>query len=235
MTTASDNAMDRLELAAETEIITGEKVVNEFARVTQYLTWPFLWLVFHLFYKLRIGGREHFREVEDPFVIVANHVDFYHSFAFRLILGPLTTHLPLRFMAVTRFDWRSLNFLSSIGVIAFVYSLFGVFTVTPGLGMERNLRKAREIIEAGGNIVIYPEGKVNVSGGVGPFKNGAAALVRQTGVKVVPVSFRLGAHRLWRRALEVNVGAPIAVDKSLSVEKITEVFREKVKGLYGRQ
>ena len=78
-----------------------------------------------------------------------------------------------------------------------------------------------------------PEGKVNVLGGVGPFKNGAAALVRQTGVKVVPVSFRLGARRLWRRALEVNVGAPITVDKSLSVEKITEVFRERVKGLYG--
>lgn len=232
MSTIVDNIDDVLELPYEGNLISQERLVNEFARITQYATWPFIFLLFHFFYRLDIQGQENFRLMKRPFLIISNHVDYYHSFAFRLVLGAITPNLPLRFMAVTKFDWSSLNFLASIGVVDFIYSLFGVFTVTPGLGIDHNIKKAKDIIKAEGNIVIYPEGKINTLGGVGPFKKGAAVLVKEMGVKAIPVAFRLGKRCMWWRELDIRVGKPIAVSRNESVEKITEQFRGEVVRLY---
>jgi|GEM_PF-816091 len=235
MSAIVDNIADSFDLPIEGRQISQQRIVNEFARLTQYATWPIIHLVYNFFYRLEIRGRENFSQLSGPFVIVANHVDFYHSFVFRLVLGPITPHLPLRFMAVTKFEWTSLNFLASIGIIDFVYSLFGVFTIVPGLGIDRNLKKAREIVKAEGNIVIYPEGKINASGGIGQFKNGAAVLVKETGVPAIPVSFRLGRRNYWWRDLTVNVGKPLRIDRNNSVKKITETFHKEVEGLYERR
>ena len=234
-TTIADNIADSFGLPIQTRgsLITQETIINEFARLTQYITWPLLAILFHVFYDLRIKGRENFRSLNEVFMIVANHVDFYHSFAFRLVLGLLTPHLPLRFMAVTKFEWRSLNFLHTIGIIDFIYSLFGVFTVVPGLGINNNLKKAKNIIKARGNVVIYPEGKINTTGQIGSFKKGAAVLFQQTGVKIVPVSFRLGRRNFWWRELSINVGQPLKLSVNESADKITERIREAVVGLCG--
>ncbi|MCX6719159.1 MAG: lysophospholipid acyltransferase family protein [Candidatus Taylorbacteria bacterium] len=233
MSLTAENITNSLELPATgRKVVTKERVVNEFARITQYVTWPFIYIIFNFFYCLKIQGRENFKNIQRPFVIIANHVDPYHSFVFRLVLGPATPHLPLRFMAVTKFEWKSLNFLASIGVIDFVYSLFGVFTIVPGLGIDKNLEKARDIIKAGGSIVIYPEGKINDKGGVAPFKKGAAVLIKETGVSTIPVSFRLGRRNFWWRELTVNVGKPILISKNNSVEKITDIFHKEVAELY---
>lgn len=210
-----------------------ERIINSFARVTQFLTWPFLFPLGHLFFSLRISGRRNFSAVESPFIIVSNHISFYDSFLFRLILGAWTPHLPLRFMAVHAFEWRFLNFLNSIGVISFIYSLFGVFVIIPGRGIERNLREAREIIKTGGNVVIYPEGKIFIAAGVGPFKKGAAALSRETGVSVIPVSFRRCGGWL-RRRICINVGGPMQMLSDRSIEEITETFHKAVAELHGR-
>ena len=133
-----------------------------FLRISQFLTWPIAFLYFHFLYRVNIHGRENLKKGEDPFIIIVNHISFADSFLFRLILGFSTPHLPLRFMAVRRFSWRWLNFLADIGVIDFIYGIFGVFVVVPGLGIEKNLEEAKRIIGRKGNIVIYPEGKIVV-------------------------------------------------------------------------
>jgi 1-acyl-sn-glycerol-3-phosphate acyltransferase len=222
---------DILTLPAVDALARKERFIDNFARVTQFLTWPFLFVVFNLVFDLEIKGRRNFRSVRNPFIIVSNHISFYDSFLFRLALGLWTPHLPLRFMAVRKFDWRFLNLLAAIGVIDFVYSLFGVFTIVPGLGIDKNLHEAREIIKSGGNVVIYPEGKIVVEKGIGPFKKGAAVLTVQTGVSVIPVSIRDRGGRL-RRRISINVGGPMNILSGRSTEEITESFRAAVVGLY---
>lgn len=209
-----------------------ERAINAFARVTQFLDWPIAFLVFGAFFRVRIAGRENFKAVKSPFLIVSNHIAFYDSFLFRLALGLFTPHLPLRFMAVDKFEWKFLNFLASIGVIEFVYSLFGVFIVVPGLGIERNLEKAKEIIKVGGNVAIYPEGKIFTRGGIGQFKKGAAVLAKHTGVPVVPVAFRLGPKHWLRRELSINIGAPVRMSPRDSDESAAGSLRDAVTKLY---
>lgn len=208
-----------------------ERLINYFARVTQFLMWPILFIVFHLLFRIRISGKQNFKSIRSPFLIVSNHITFYDSFLFRLALGLWTPHLPLRFMAVSRFKKKFLNLLASIGLIRFVYSLFGVFTVTPGMGINRNLEVAKEIIRVKGNIVVYPEGSIFVGEGVGAFKKGAAVLMSDMNIPAIPVSFRVTGGFI-RRTVSVRIGEPISFTNGESVEAITQVLHDKVEGLY---
>jgi 1-acyl-sn-glycerol-3-phosphate acyltransferase len=235
MSTNVDSIADIFEIEATTtkSSISKEKIVNEFARITQYLTWPLLFILFHLFFNINIQGRKNFKNIRSPFVIISNHIAYYDSFFFRLVFGPITPNLPLRFMAVKKFESKTMNCLANFGVVDFVYSLFGVFTVVPGLGIEKNIEKAKEIVKIGGNIVIYPEGRVmRTSNEIGPFKNGAAVLRQTTGVSIIPVSFRITGHGLLRRRIRINVGEELVIQENQSTEEMTEFFRAAVVSLY---
>ena len=205
-----------------------QKIIDWYSQLTQFFTWPFIFIVTKLLLDIEFRGVENFREVKNPFVIIANHISFYDSFLFRLALGFWTRHLPLRFMAVEKFQWRALNVLSAIGVIKILYLLFGVFTVLPGLGVERNLKKATDIIKAGGNIVIYPEGKIVPSGDIGSFKQGAAVLYKKTGIPVIPVYFQHTKSSSYRKKIVVIVGTSISTSNSASDQEVTNFFRDSL-------
>ena len=165
-----------------------------------------------------------------PLIIVSNHISFYDSFLFRLVSS--YSHLPLRFMAVDAFQWPFLIFLGRIGFVKFVYSLFGVFVVFPGKGIEVNLKKPKEIISSGGVVVIYPEGHINDSDVLADFKKGAAVLALETGARVLPVAFRLKPNTLWRRQVGVSIGKAFSLPKGCSHKTGTEILKKKVSELF---
>ncbi len=204
----------------------------KFLRISQFLTWPIVYVYFHSLYNIRINGRDNLKKITKPFIIIANHSNFSDSFLFRLILGFNTPHLPLRFMAVNRFSWKWLNFLASIGVIAFIYSLFGVFIVVPGRGIKKNLVEAKEIIKDKGNIVIFPEGKIVKGHTIAPFRPGASVLASETGAPILPVSIRTNG-RLWlRRELTVNIGEPVDVPANAAYDRMSKMLYDKIVKLY---
>jgi 1-acyl-sn-glycerol-3-phosphate acyltransferase len=216
------------------EPIEKERIIDEYAKITQFLSWPIVFVFFRSFFDLRIEGKENLRNIRSPFIIVSNHISIYDSFWFRLVLGLNTPHLPLRFMAVKKFNWNFLNFLAAIGVVDIIYFLFGVFTIVKGKGLKKNLEEAEWIIKAGGNVVIYPEGKIIKSDEVGPFKNGAALLAQKTGSQVLPISFRLIKGDSFRRKLCVNIGESKDVQVDGKIENITEDLRKAVISLYSK-
>lgn len=209
-----------------------QKSIAFFSKVTQFLTWPFLFVIFRLCFRLRIHGGEHFRNARKPFIIVANHISWYDSFFFRLALGFWTSHLPLRFMAVTHFKNSLLNALRAIGLVPCIYALFGVFTVTQGEGIEKGLREARHILRHGENIVMYAEGGVHTGEDVAPFKKGTAVLALETGVPVIPVAFRLERRIGLRRGFSVSVGMPMILAAGVGAELATLNLHEAVFKLY---
>ncbi|MEI8249350.1 MAG: 1-acyl-sn-glycerol-3-phosphate acyltransferase, partial [Candidatus Taylorbacteria bacterium] len=85
------------------------RLITQFAQITQFITWPFLWFISHVLFRIHISGREYITSAQSPFIIISNHTSFYDSFLFRLILGCWTSKLPLRFMAVRKFKWPILN------------------------------------------------------------------------------------------------------------------------------
>lgn len=229
-----DRAIDVLDVEENRQRFSIEKIINYFAGITQFCTWPILFVIFNLFFKFDISGRDNLKKLKAPFIIIANHSSYYDSFLFRIILGAFTPFLPLRFMAVKSFDSRWMNMLSSIGVIDFIYSLFGVFTVVPGLGINKNLEKAKRIIFSKGNVVIYPEGRVNKSDYIGLFKDGAAVLYQRTQVDIIPISIRKLKDNNFRKKLIINIGQKIDIKEVFDQKRLTNKFRNEIIALHNK-
>lgn len=201
-------------------------------RTLQLSIWPITYIYFNSQYKIHIQGKENLEKIHNPFIIIANHFNFTISFIFRLVFGFFTPHLPLRFMAVNKFKRKWLIYLSNIGIIPFIYKMFGVIIVTPGLGMQKNLEESKQVIYGGGNILIYPEGGVAGGGVIAPFRNGAAVLASETGSLVLPVSFCLGKRRFIRHDLYVNIGEPINVPSDANSDETTKKFYDVITEQY---
>jgi 1-acyl-sn-glycerol-3-phosphate acyltransferase len=135
-------------------------------------------------------------------------------------------------MAVKKFNSPFLNFLAWLGLIDFVYVLFGVFTIVKGRGITRNLEEARWIIKAGGNIVMYPEGKIVTEGGIGEFKVGATILAQQMSVPVLPISIRIAERGIFRKKLYINIGGPQLITQQKNTLTATSELRDVMVTLY---
>ena len=201
-------------------------------RTSQFITWPIAYVFFNSLYNIRVLGQENLEKANNPFIIIANHFTSVDCFLFRLILGFSTPHLPLRFMAVDKFDYKELNFFSNIGVIPFIYKMFGVIIVTPGLGIQKNLEEAKQIITQGENVVIYPEGGIVKGCTIAPFRTGAAVLASETGAAVLPISFRLGDRKFFRKDLIINIGEQIHVLHDAHPDETTKMFSDAITDLY---
>lgn len=208
------------------------KKISKSLRISQFLTWPILKIIFGLTIRLKITGRENLQKIESPVIIAANHINFYDSFLFRIILGLRTKHLPLRFMAVKHFSWPVLNFLYSIGIIPLIYKLFGVFTITPGKGLSKNLEEAYNIIKDGNDVVIYPEGKIVTVDQIGPFKVGAVVLARNTGVPILPISLKSKRKGFLRNTVYANIGEPLYIESNSAIDQATDKLRASIISLH---
>lgn len=202
------------------------------AKISQFLLWPIVYILSKFLYRIRIQGRENLKKINKPFIIISNHFSFFDSFLFRFILGFSTPNLPLRFMAVTKFNWSFLNFLSEIGFIRFIYKIFGVMVVTPGLGIEKNLKEAKQAITNGQNVVIYPEGSISTKDNVAIFKKGAAILAIESNAPILPVCFNMFKKSKSRNRLFINIGEPIKISHELNPETLTIYLHDVISKLY---
>lgn len=204
-----------------------------FYTITQMLAWCLFAPFFYLLYDLRVYGRKNFLSAPKPLIIISNHISFLDGFLINVVAGFFSQNRPFRHMAVLRFKWPMLNALQRIGVIRFVYSLFGVFTVTPGLGIEKNLDMPRKILDERGTVVIYPEGSIVMGDHIMPFRKGAAALSIESNVPVLPISLRKGKRDFLRKKLYINIGEIIFPDNK-KLEDLSSELYQSVNGLYIR-
>ena len=160
--------------------------------------------------KIEIIGRE--RIPSGPKIIVGNHSTVSESFA-----------LPFIFKEKLHFAIQEETF--SIPFIGRLLTLADQLPVVIGKGREM-LKAARQRLEMGDSVVIYPEGRLNHGEDFHRAGSGAAMLAVQTGVPIVPVGFytppefiHLIQSRMFNRqvlggwqfggTLFVNFGEPI--------------------------
>jgi 1-acyl-sn-glycerol-3-phosphate acyltransferase len=120
-----------------------------------------------------------------PAVIAANHPSYLDP-----ILLSLQVKRPIRFMA-----WDALFRVPLLGALMRLFGAFPV-DVSPGGGRSA-YDTARELIEAGDLVGIFPEGRRSRTGWMEPeLRAGAARLAIETGAPLVPATIR-GAFRAW--------------------------------------
>lgn len=171
--------------------------------------------MFPVIARRHLVGLDRLERLSGPFVLASNHISHFDP-------PVITSLLPFKI------DWMAVVELFQHPVAAAYFRSVDAFPTDRSKADLRAVRTAIERLKAGHVVGIYPEGGIrdgarSVLGGA-PLKPGAATLAQMAGVPVVPCvvigSDRLYNPRNWRRfrktPLWVAVGAPLAIDTSLS-------------------
>jgi 1-acyl-sn-glycerol-3-phosphate acyltransferase len=174
----------------------------------QNLTWYRMvqWVcrtVFRAFFGLRYQGVENIPQV-GPVIIAPVHLSFLDP----PLVGCVVPR-PMRFMA------KEELFKPILGPL--IRSV-GTFPVLRGKGDTGALRTARATLEAGGVLLVFPEGTRNDGETLNPLQPGVLLLAEKTGAQIVPVGISgtelalpKGGKGLRRARLSLAFGRPFLV------------------------
>src|SRR3954451_8416336 len=173
---------------------------------------PFL----RLYFRMSIVGREHIPD-EGGVILASNHRSFLDPFVVGAWLGR-----PVFFVAKKElFDRR---------VAGWFLNCLGAFPIRRGESDEESVETAKQILERGDALVIFPEGTRIREGSLGRAKRGVGRLALETGAPVVPVAVH-GTERARRGRrlrpvkVKVRLGRPLTFPRveSASRQLATEV------------
>jgi len=190
---------------------------------------PVWWVFIHLTHRVKISGRENFKNISGPVLIVSNHVVFFDSFFIGLALPLFSSLTPLRYMGeYKKFRHWLLEILRKIGIIHFLYWVMGVFPSHRGEGIEKSIAIPVEILALGGTVVMFPEGMISKIGGLLEFRHGAAAIAIKSGVKLIPIYIKKNGRNIF---MKVGESFGFGNSGSVTMEEGTKIIREKIQAL----
>ncbi len=180
--------------------------------------------IYKIYYRLEIQGRENLEGTQKPMLIISNHSSLNDPWVVGSSL-PLWKYLPIRYMAATKFYWP-LNIAYKIGIIPFIYWLFGVISLPQEGTFEDKIAPTVGALNHGDVVIIFPEGKRVFEDTVGEFRRGASEIYVRTRTIVVPI-----ATRSHGRKMVLAIGKPFKPASALAEEVNKEMY-EAVATLY---
>ncbi|HEY6760038.1 MAG TPA: 1-acyl-sn-glycerol-3-phosphate acyltransferase [Baekduia sp.] len=173
------------------------KGVNPFVYwIVRALFQPF----FHIYFRMSRMGRDHI-PADGPVILAANHRSFLDPFVIATM-----SRRPLYYVAKKE--------LFASRVTAWFLNSLGAFPIDRGHADEDAMSTAREILERGDAVLIFPEGTRIRPGTLGTPKRGVGRLALETGAPVVPVAV-IGSENVrrgWRirpHKVSIRAGAPL--------------------------
>jgi glycerol-3-phosphate dehydrogenase (NAD(P)+) len=145
----------------------------------------FLTPFFLTYWRYARTGREHAR-LKGGLIVASNHRSFLDPFA---IGGALPWRRPMNYVAKVELFERRWQ--------GWILSRLGAFPIRRGESDEDSMETARQVVERGGAVCIFPEGTRTRSGSLIEPKRGVGRLALQTGAPVIPAAI-LGTERIRR-------------------------------------
>jgi 1-acyl-sn-glycerol-3-phosphate acyltransferase len=176
-----------------------------------------LWLKLTCNVRINVTGEQHIPH--QPFVVLSNHQSTWEAFFMQWFFQPANFILKRELLWIPFFGWA-----------LFLMRPIAIKRSRPSSAIRYVLKQGAKRLNAGNNIVIYPEGTRVVDGTLGEFKTSGAALAIQANAPILPVSHNSGAH--WKPSrfiinsgiIEMQIGPKIQPE-GLSARDITEKAR----------
>jgi 1-acyl-sn-glycerol-3-phosphate acyltransferase len=165
----------------------------------------FLRVVFKLLTRVRVEGVEHV-PVSGPVLVIINHCSNVDGMLMIAYVIPKFGR---------RFAWPGKAEAMRWPLVGFAMKQNGVFGVRRGAGDLESFRIARQVLDDGGVLAIFPEGTRSKTGALQEAKEGATVLAARSGAPILPVAIA-GSHRFWPRGrlprpfrgMRVRIGEP---------------------------
>jgi glycerol-3-phosphate dehydrogenase (NAD(P)+) len=171
--------------------------------VNPFVYWPlraFFVPTFRLYLRMEKIGREHLPR-SGPLLLASNHRSFLDPF----LIGTMVRR-PVYYMAKRELFEKRWQ--------AWVLNALGAFPVDRGAGDGDAMAAAKQILERGDCVVVFPEGTRVRRGPLGHPHRGIGRLALETGAAVAPIAVIGSEHvrRGWRirpRKVRVRAGRPM--------------------------
>ncbi len=182
-------------------------------------------------YSVEIRGREHFRGLAEPVLIISNHnMHLDQAMLLRSMPQGFRQRVAIAAAASDIFGNRLRGFGASLLGNAFPFA-------KEGSGVRESLEYVGKMLEQDWNVLIFPEGKLTVIGPMEPFKSGIGLLAVETGVAVLPMRIdvlRPGFFEgKWlphpRARVRVSIGEPVKLPLGADYGEATAVLEQAVR------
>lgn len=191
-----------------------------------YLSILFFKIYFFFLLDKTVKGTENI-PAEGPGILVSNHTS--------LLDGPLLTVTTKR--RLSAFAKKSV--FGSRGKLWYLKNMGGIPVQSKSINRDL-LTKTMRLFNSGGILIIFPEGKINYSGGLGEFKDGFIKIAAQFNVPIIPVTIKgteksLNKNQKFPKPAKVEViyGKPIKlnVDKEQLTKDEIQLNVGKIKSI----
>ena len=169
-------------------------------------------IIFKLIFRFKIIDGENIPKT-GPFVIVANHSSLLDGFVLVASVKPKVTFMSAAYLFKMPFVG---NILRGVGAIP-----------VQGKGSDIKLiKKAMKVLQTGGVLGIFPEGRITNEKDSFSAKAGAAYLAVKAEVPIIPMAIKgankalpVGAKFPKLNKIEVKIGRPISYSREIKLNK----------------
>jgi len=251
-----DHLTDKTTIAELEDIISSQQTTAG----SKFKKWPLLpWAVFvrkllqllifrplaRYYIKLRIMGREKVAKLNHPFLLIANHSSHLDPLVLTLALPwKIRRRLMVAAAADVFEEWdsrgasltdkivrKTSTFLAVLGLNIFPFQRYA--------GIKKSLEFTGRSMDKGWSVMIFPEGKLTLSGTMNEFKSGVGLLVKEMGVSVIPSKiqglYEIMDHRFrWpqkKGEVTVRFGDPITFSHEATYDEVTRRLEHEVRFL----
>ncbi|MFA5306611.1 MAG: AMP-binding protein [Candidatus Babeliales bacterium] len=192
-------------------------------------------LLSRIFFKINVEGVEHLTLLQQPVVLMPNHVSLIDGLFVEAAL-PRMLRKKLSFAAaydVLYEEYWYARWLAELFFNAFPFPRREHDHVMSGL------LNVGTMLDKGSWVVLFPEGKVSQTGHMLPLKRGAGLIAVEMGIPIVPIKI-VGAEKLVpyncifprkRGTVTIKIGAPIIFNSSVSYDEATTRIAQEMERL----
>jgi 1-acyl-sn-glycerol-3-phosphate acyltransferase len=181
--------------------------------------------LYKIFYRLEVHDIENVKDIKDPVIFISNHLTLNDPWLAGTSLPFGSRFLKVHPVGGSKFN-QPLKWFYDIGIIPFVYWLFGVVTLPKDGTREEKIQPIVDVLKKGESVLIYPEGgRAMEHGEVREFRLGTAEIFLRTGAQIVPIGIKQLTEPT--RKIRLTFGKSF-IPVSHTAEEITKELYNKV-------